>query len=235
MCARTFFLPMYLISHTFFLCNKIILTTLKKKGLHERSNECVASLNWYSFKFDSGFVLSLTHDIVVGDRVSSYFLTQPQMLQSLLVARLRTFSLSLSPPVYRPARTRSLFFNYVEENFYCCAVIFFSFCSFVQSWDSLAENMQSRNIFLLLLLVIKISLTSTSEHQHVVCDTVEVRSYKELMKLTNCTIVVGNLAVMIGFDGATENFTKEDIKSRSFPLRYTRAWHLVIFQVVKQH
>jgi hypothetical protein len=56
----------------------------------------------------------------------------------------------------------------------------------------------------------------------VVCATVEVRSYKELAKLTNCTIVVGNVAVMIGFDGAVENFTKDDIQAQSFPLRYTR-------------
>lgn len=112
------------------------------------------------------------------------------------------------------------FFNYVEEKFYCCAVIF------VRSGHSCnlkILKMHSRNIFLLLLLVIKISLTSTSEHQHVVCDSVEARSYRDLENLTNCTIVVGNVAVIIGYVGAIEeNFTIEEINSRQFPLRYTR-------------
>jgi hypothetical protein len=90
---------------------------------------------------------------------------------------------------------------------------------------------QLRNIFLLLFLTIKNSsssttITTTTTQQHgedekkVVCfQNFDIRSYKDLDALNECTIVVGNVNLILGVAPNEDDFSSSEINSRTFPLR----------------
>ena len=77
---------------------------------------------------------------------------------------------------------------------------------------------RSRIFMIALMMVINISVTfGVEEYQ---CGDLEVRSYKSLDRLTNCTAILGNLTIV--FPSIIEpyaDYTEQEINNRSFPLR----------------
>ena len=82
-----------------------------------------------------------------------------------------------------------------------------------------------RRMFFLLLLssAINISPTKankTSLKEDVVCGTVHIRKSEEINKLENCTVVYGNVVLILGHIGSYEDkYTSEQINNWTFPLR----------------
>lgn len=58
-----------------------------------------------------------------------------------------------------------------------------------------------RVFFLFLLSVINISQAKANKEDVVVCGNVEIRKSEELKKLENCTVVIGNVVIILGHVG----------------------------------
>lgn len=71
----------------------------------------------------------------------------------------------------------------------------------------------------LLLLVINSAILIANALEEYVCNTVDVRAYKDLDQLENCTVVVGNVYLVFPLFTDKLDYTWEEINSRSFPLR----------------
>lgn len=112
-------------------------------------------------------------------------------------------------------------FNYVEEFFYCCAVIFFSFVLACNISFNVFIMTFLRRIFFLLLLSSAINISPTrANKEDVVCSTVDIRKSEEINKLENCTVVNGNVVLILGHIGSYEDkYTSEQINNWTFPLR----------------
>lgn len=68
----------------------------------------------------------------------------------------------------------------------------------------------------LIALAVKILIVKGVKQQE--CGTMEIRLYKHLDRLTNCSVITGNLALVFpSFD--LPDYSSEDINSRVFPLR----------------
>lgn len=70
---------------------------------------------------------------------------------------------------------------------------------------------------MIVLTAVNVSLIYGIKEQE--CETVDVRTYSELDKLNNCTVILGNLALV--FPPVYENpeYSREEINNRTFPLR----------------
>lgn len=89
----------------------------------------------------------------------------------------------------------------------------FSFhCAFFTS-NVMFLNMRSFTIVLILLNVSKVYGNNKE------CDAMDIRVYKDLDRLSNCTVILGNLALVISplFE---PDYSPEEINKRTFPLRW---------------
>lgn len=68
---------------------------------------------------------------------------------------------------------------------------------------------------LLLMIGLSIVFKSVSLKE---CEELDIRSYHELEKLTNCTVILGNLALVFPVIEMS-SYTEEEINNRTFPLR----------------
>ncbi|CRL06839.1 CLUMA_CG019541, isoform A [Clunio marinus] len=59
------------------------------------------------------------------------------------------------------------------------------------------------------------------------CSTREIRSYRQLDSLTNCTAILGNLALLFPVFYDNIDYTPEEINNRSFPIREVTGFFLV--------
>lgn len=92
--------------------------------------------------------------------------------------------------------------------------LFLSTCSFTFKSKAMFLNMRT---FIIALTVVNVTLVYGYNKQE--CDTMDIRNYKELDALNNCTVILGNLALV--FPPVYENpeYSTEDINNRIFPLR----------------
>lgn len=56
-----------------------------------------------------------------------------------------------------------------------------------------------------------------SPPQVVECDTLDIREFTDLPLLNNCTVVMGNLDIILWTDSLTEKYSSEEINLVSFP------------------
>lgn len=150
------------------------------------------------------------------DEVSSFFFPMIPSLH-LLLDRFRTFS------------------SHTFEYFFFSILIMFKKIFIVKQWYFFVRAISfkvflmmqaclKRFLFLFLLTCINISLTNANKEQnnHVVCNsTLDIRKSDHMYKLEKCTVVIGNVILIIGNTGQYEdNYTKEQINNWTFPLRF---------------
>lgn len=72
-------------------------------------------------------------------------------------------------------------------------------------------------IFMIVLMAVNASLVYGVKEEE--CNTTTIRYYKELQVLTNCTVILGNLAIVFPPPTESPDYSPEDVNSWTFPLR----------------
>lgn len=79
--------------------------------------------------------------------------------------------------------------------------------------------MHRAKMFILIALFVlnQVLLNESPPPPVVECDTLDIREFTDLPLLSNCTVVIGNLDIILWTESLTEKYTSQEINLVSFP------------------